>query len=131
MFNNLDDYYKPILAQGLFNNNYQRYYIRGDKTRQLSLDTYLDKVKRYIKILIDENKISEQKIQLDIGINYIHITDKQKILHFTKSENIKCLPSSNTDQIFNKLLKSPEESIKKILNYAIHLVVLYMKALKN
>ena len=33
LFSNLDDYYKPILAQGLFNNNYQRYYIRGDQTR--------------------------------------------------------------------------------------------------
>ena len=34
MFNSLDDYYKPILAQKVFNNYYQRYYIRGDKTRQ-------------------------------------------------------------------------------------------------
>ena len=88
MFNNLDDYYKPILAQGFFNNNYQRYYIRGDKTRQLSLDSYLYNAKNYIKILIDQNKISEQKIQLDIGINLIHITDKQRILHFT---NLKIL----------------------------------------
>ena len=61
LFGDLDDYYKPILAQGLFNNNYQRYYIRGDQARQMSIDTYIDKVKRYIKILIDENKISEQK----------------------------------------------------------------------
>ena len=35
MFNSLDDYYKPILAQQVFNNYYQRYYIRGDKTRQV------------------------------------------------------------------------------------------------
>ena len=74
MFGDLDDYYKPILVQGLFNNNYQRYYCRGDPTRQLSINTYLDKIIPYIKILIDENKISEQKIQLDIGINFIHIT---------------------------------------------------------
>ena len=113
LFGDIDDYYKPILAHGLFNNNYQRYYIRGDKTRQLSLDTYLDKVNRYIKILIDENKIAEQKIQLDIGINYMHITDKQRILHFTKSENIKCLPSSNTDHILNELLKSLEEKYQE------------------
>ena len=113
MFNNLDDYYKPILAQGFFNNNYQRYYIRGDKTRQLSLDSYLYNIKNYIKILIDENKISEQKIQLDIGINLIHITDKQRITHFTKSDNIKCLPSSNTDHILNKLLKSLEEKYQE------------------
>ena len=35
IFNSLDDYYKPILAQRLLNNNYQRYYCRVDKTRQL------------------------------------------------------------------------------------------------
>ena len=34
IFNSLDDYYKPILAQQVFNNNYQRYYIRGDPTRE-------------------------------------------------------------------------------------------------
>ena len=50
--------------------------------------------------------ITEQKIQLDIGINYIHITDNKRITHFTKSENIKCLPSSNTDDILNVLLAS-------------------------
>ena len=33
MFSDLDEYYKPILVRGLFNNNYQRYYCRGDQTR--------------------------------------------------------------------------------------------------
>ena len=45
-------------------------------------------------------------MQLDIGINYIHITDNKRITHFTKSDNIKCLPSSNTDDILDKLLTS-------------------------
>ena len=62
MFDDLDDYYKPILVQGLFNNSYQRYYCRGDPTRQMSIDTYLDKIIPYIKILINEKKITEQKI---------------------------------------------------------------------
>ena len=56
IFDSLDEYYKPILAQGLFNNNYRRQYIRGDPTREMSLDNYLDKVIPYIKILIDEKK---------------------------------------------------------------------------
>ena len=123
MFNSLDDYYKPILAQGLFNNNYQRYYIRGDKTRQLSLDFYLYNVQNYIKILIDENKISEQKIQLDIGINFIHITDKQRIIYFTKSDNIKCLPSSNIQDVLNKLLKSLEEKYQEDIQTAVMLAL--------
>ena len=54
MFGDLDDYYKPILVQGLFNDNYQRYYSRGNLTRQMPIDNYLNKVIPFIKILIDE-----------------------------------------------------------------------------
>ena len=61
MFGDLDDYYKPILVQGLFNNNYQRYYCRGDQTRQMSIDTYMNKVIPFIKILIDEKKKLNKK----------------------------------------------------------------------
>ena len=106
IFNSLENYYKPILAQGLFDNNYQRYCIRGDLTRKMSIDNYLDNVIPYIKILIDQKKIHEQKIQLYIGINLVHITDKKRITFFTKSENTKCLPSSNMQNILNKLLES-------------------------
>ena len=56
IFGDLDDYYKPILVQGLFNNSYQRYYCRGDVTREMSINTYLIKIIPYIKILIDEKK---------------------------------------------------------------------------
>ena len=79
----------------------------------MSIDTYLDKIIPYIKILINEKKTSEQKIQLAIGINLIHIIDKKRISHFTKSENVKCLPSSNTDDILNKLLASLYEKYQE------------------
>ena len=49
MLGDLDDYYKPILVQRLFNNSYQRYYCRGDPTKQMSIDTYLKKIIPYIK----------------------------------------------------------------------------------
>ena len=107
MFSDLDDYYKPIIVQGLFNNYYQRYICRGDLTREMSVHTYMNKVIPFIKILTDERKITEQKIQLDIGINLVHITDNKRITFFTKSENIKCLPSNNTEDILNELLASP------------------------
>ena len=44
MFGDLDDYYKPVLVQGLFNDNYQRCNCRGDPTREMTTNTYLDKV---------------------------------------------------------------------------------------
>ena len=50
---------------------------------------------------------------MDIGISYIHISDNKRITHFTKSENIKCLPSSNTDDILNKLLASLYEKYQE------------------
>ena len=65
MFDDLDDYYKPILAQGLFNDNYQRYYCRGDQTRQMPIDEYIDKVIPDLKILIDQknNKSTKNTIR--------------------------------------------------------------------
>ena len=131
MFSDLDDYYKPILVQGLFNDNYQRYNCREDITREMSIDTYMDKVIPFIRILINEKKTTEQKLQLDIGINLVHIIDNKRIRFYTKSENIKCLPSSNTEDILNELLASFIKTTKKINNYVAQVVVLYMKVLKS
>ena len=72
-FGDLDDYYKPILAAS-FNDNQQMYTCRDDKDRDMNIDIYLDKVRPYLIDLIDEKKLSDQNIQLDIAINLSHIT---------------------------------------------------------
>ena len=41
---------------------------------------YLDKVRQYLIALIDEKKISDQKIQLDIAINLRHIKNTIELL---------------------------------------------------
>ena len=38
------------------------YTCRGDKDRDMNIDIYLDKVRPYLMALIDEKKISHQKI---------------------------------------------------------------------
>ena len=76
MFGEKDDYYKPIQVQGLFDNNYRRYQFRGDPDRNLLFDIYIKKVIPYIRILIDEMKYAEQKIQLLICINLVHMIIK-------------------------------------------------------
>ena len=78
IFSDIDSYYQPILASSLFNNGYQRYHFRGDRNRNMSLITYFDKIRAYLRSLIDENKLFEQKIQLDIGINMVHISEQKK-----------------------------------------------------
>ena len=65
----------------------------------MTIDTYLDKVIPYLRILIDKKKITDQKIQLDIGTNLRHITEDKRITFYVKTVNIMCLPSDNTDDI--------------------------------
>ena len=48
----------------------------------------------------------EQKIQLDMGFIMIHISDKRRIAHFSRSDNVICMPSSNTNEILEQLLTS-------------------------
>ena len=57
-------------------------------------------------MLIDENKAYEQKIQIDIGFNMIHISDNRRITHFSRSDNEICMPSSNANEILGQLLTS-------------------------
>ena len=105
-FGDIDNYYQPILTSSLFNNGYQRYHFRGHPNRNMSVTTYFDKIIPYLRVLIDEKKLYEQKIQLDIGINMVHISEQKRITHFSKSDNIICLPSSDTNEIINQLLTS-------------------------
>ena len=72
VFGDIDSYYQPIIASSLFNNSYQRYHFRGDPNRNMSVTTYFDKIIPYLRTLIDKNKIFEQKIQSDIGINMVY-----------------------------------------------------------
>lgn len=78
-FGDLDDYCKPILAIDRNNGSYKLHTCRGDKDRDMSIDTYLGKVTLYLRILIDEKKTSDHKIQFDIGINLKHITVGNRI----------------------------------------------------
>ena len=106
VFGYIDNYYRPILASSLFNNGHQRYHFRRDPDRNMSVITYFNKIVPYLRALIDENKLFVQKIQLDIGINMVHISEQKRITHFSKSDNVICLPSSNTIDIVNQLLAS-------------------------
>ena len=56
--------------------------------------------------LIDEKKITDQKIQLDIAINLRHITKNDRITFYIKSKNIVFLPSDNSEDILEQLINS-------------------------
>ena len=98
-FGDLDDYYKPVLAKESFDGNYQMYTCRGDKERTMYINEYLEKIKPFLITLINEKKTSSHKIQLDIAINLIHLTNSDKITFYVKSKNVVCLPSDESEDI--------------------------------
>ena len=106
IFGDIDNYYAPILISSLFNKGYQRYHFRGDKMRNMSVKSYFDKIIPYLRVLIDENKAYEQNIQIDTGFNMEHISDKRRITHFSRSDNVICMPSSDTNELLDQLLNS-------------------------
>ena len=106
IFGDIDNYYAPMLTSSLFNKGYQRYHFRGDKMRNMSVMSYFDKIKPYLRVLIYENKAYEQKIQIDIGFNMVHISDNRRITHSSRSDNVICMPSSNANKILEQLLSS-------------------------
>ena len=65
------DYYKPVRAKNFWSNNYTEYKGNGDKNRILSVEEYLDKIRPYLKNIINDLKKSDTwKIQSTITINF-------------------------------------------------------------
>ena len=53
---NDEDYYRPILVNSSFKENYKKYESRGDKDKNLSVEQYLNTIMPYLKELIDNHK---------------------------------------------------------------------------
>ena len=86
LFSNVDndddgnDYYKPILVEISFKNNYKYYESRGDKDKKLSVKQYLYEIMPYISDLINDHKTfrnesKEWKIQINVHINSVSSND--------------------------------------------------------
>ena len=112
-----EDYYKPIIARGAFNDSYIQYESKGDKGKNLSIKEYLNMIKPYLDDIINDHKTrgleryysgnkacvedtsSEWKIQLAIAINFISSKDSgvTRTMH-TKSNNVEIMIGSETDE---------------------------------
>ena len=121
-----EDYYKPIITKGSFNNSYIQYESIGDKGKNLSIKKHLDMIRPYLSDIINnrktqgkwrihsDNKIiecktqSEWKVQLTVSINFISSkkdSDETRAMS-TKSNNIEVTVGSETDEIIEELFKS-------------------------
>ena len=61
-------YYKPVIINGAFNNNYIQYESKGNNGKIVTVGKYLDIVRPYLRDIINDHKIkSEWKTQLTIA----------------------------------------------------------------
>ena len=51
-----EDYYKPIMTSGAFNNNYIQYESRGNKDKISTISEYLHMIKPYLSDVINDHK---------------------------------------------------------------------------
>ena len=66
-----DEYNKPVRVGKFRSNIYIEYKSKGNR-KTLSVEEYLNKIKPYLKDIIDDLKISDrQKLQLATSINFI------------------------------------------------------------
>ena len=104
-----EDYYKPIIVNGAFNNNYIQDESKGDRDKILTISEYLDMIRPYLVDMINDHKNqSEWKIQLTVAINFISSkpdSDETRIMH-TKSNNIEIMIGSDTNGVIKELFKS-------------------------
>ena len=118
LFSNVDndddgnDYYKPILVEISFKNNYKYYESRGDKDKKLSVKQYLYKIMPYLSDLINDHKAirnesKEWKIQINMHVNFISSNDTGEIRTiFVWSDNEEIRLGNETDDIIKGLINS-------------------------
>ena len=120
-----EDYYTPIIARRAFDDSYIQYESKGDKRKNLSRKEYLNIIKPYLSDIINDHKThglvryhsgnktwvkeisSDWKIQLTMPINFISSkdSDETRTMH-TKSNNVKFMIGSETDEMIEDLFES-------------------------
>ena len=116
-----EDFYKPIITNGAFNNNYIQYESKGNKDKTLTTSEYLDMIRPYLRDIINDHKTqaewiihsgnaiikhktqSEWKIQLTMAINFISSkdSDESRTMH-AKSNNVEIMMSSGANEIIEE-----------------------------
>ena len=99
-----ENYYKPVMVGNFLSNNYIARKSKGDRKR-LSVKNYLNKIKPYLKNIINNLKKSDMsKIQLKIAINFIPSKDNEQVKH-SKSDNMEIMINDKAYEVIEELFK--------------------------
>ena len=94
-------YYKLVPVSDFWSNNYMEYKSNGDRNKTLSVEEYLNKIRPYLKDIINNLKKSDTwKIQLTIANNFISSidNDEERVMH-SKSDNIEIMINDEADEV--------------------------------
>ena len=103
-----ENYYKPVRAKHFWNNNYIEYKSNGDRNKTVSVEDYLNKIRPYLKDIINNlKKFDTWKIQLTIENNLISSMDNDKecVMH-SNSDNVEILINDEADKVMKELFDS-------------------------
>ena len=94
------------------------YESNGDRNKTLSVEEYLNKIRPYLKDIINNLKKSDTwKIQLTIANNFISSidNDEERVMH-SKSDNIEIMINDEANDVIKNLLIHSKTDIKIIWN---------------
>ena len=91
-----------------WNKNYIEYKSNGDKNSTLSLDEYLNKIKRCLRnIIIYPQNSDRWKIQLAIAIKFNSSKDTEEVrVMYSTSNNIKFTSYNDETEVANEFFES-------------------------
>ena len=101
-------YYKPIIVSNLWSNNYVENQKVGDGNNTLSVEEYLNKIRPYLKDIINNLRNADTwKIQLKMANNFISSINngEEHVIH-PKIDNIEILIDDEAGDFIIKLFDS-------------------------
>ena len=105
-----ENYYKQVRVSNFWSNNYIEYESNNHRNKTLSAEEYPDKIRPYLKDIINNLKKSEVwKIQLTKAINFFYSIDNDEecVMH-SKSDNIEIMMNDEADPSRHMTSQGPQ-----------------------
>ena len=109
---------KSVRIVNLWSNNYIEYESNYDRNKTLSGETYINKIRPYLKDIIKNLKKSDTwKIQLTMSISLISSKNYNEVcVMHSKSDNIEIMIDNKADEVIEKLFELRCDSPDQIKN---------------
>ena len=95
-----ENYYKSVRISNFGGTNYIEYKSNGDRNKSLLLEKYVNKIRPYLKDIVNNFKTSDTwKIQLTIANNFISSIDNdEECVKHSKSTNIEIMINDEAEE---------------------------------